>query len=918
MLSLALQTRAAEQGLIWGRVVVENQKPLADARVLILFSESGRKFRTSSDATGLFRQSGIPPGSFSVRVESPGFKPYEGQGFISEPASTFYFEVTLSPLSDKSRSSRAQVLFPVSNCSQTILSRRGQESLPSGNNIWNLVENQDLSATSNRIDVGGLWTGVPAILSGRGCPSWTQTAYLLNGMDLTDPYRAGTPLFYPDFFSWDFTRFVNANFPVQASAPGAYFDIITPSESPRWHGGLTSFYSDKSLTSTNITPALEKENLTDNDTLRRLGDLNFHLSGPLSEKISFSASLTSQTLSRHIAQFAPNDESSVLSGMVGVSIGLSDGSRLRLLYAGQDVRETREGAARLVDPAATRKARNVFNVFQAYWEKHFSENHSFRAGLGFAAGSFRSDFQSDAAGPNRSDLFLGRDQGAAAEADHDSRLVVDAFADGQAFLGGSSSVHHLLQYGVKLQYAAASSQKTILDGIHLVFFEDQPLEVVQFNTPTEDREAAFHLNVYGQETLLLGRLLSVTAGLNLGFSRGWVPGSASSPQAGWADVTPSSGGRITWLNLSPRLSVDLPLSETRASYIRMSAARYYYTLPLSFLTFGNPGALGGLAYSWNDANGDGRFQEGEAGGLLRRQGPLFGQIDANLKPPSVNELMIALNLDLGRRWAFSFTGYLRETRNLIAALNTGVPVSSYDAVNFHEAGDDAIPGNYDDLTFTIYNQKAETLGQDFFLLSNADADARLSRYRGADVTIVKRPGGPFDFFFSFQAIEAIGTANPGNSELENDDGVIGSLYADPNTLINAKGRLRFDRGYTVRAGFSFKTVAGITVGTVIKYYDGQPFARKIIITGLNQGPFDIMAHPRGVARYEYNRTVDIRLEKDFALGLTRLRLIIDGFNIFNRSLATQENEWTGPDFVLRFATEIQSPRMFRLGLGFEF
>ena len=194
----------------------------------------------------------------------------------------------------------------------------------------------------------------------------------------------------------------------------------------------------------------------------------------------------------------------------------------------------------------------------------------------------------------------------------------------------------------------------------------------------------------------------------------------------------------------------------------------------------------------------------------------------------------------------------------------------------------------------------------------------MNRYRGADVTLVRRPGEKFDFFFSFQAIEAIGSANPGNTEMENDDGVIGSLYGNPNTLINAEGRLRFDRGYTVRIGFSLEAFWGIRAGCVIKYYDGQPFARQIIIPGLAQGPFIIMAHARGVARYEYNRNVDVRLEKVFAIKGTRLRLVLDGFNIFNRNLATEENEWTGPNFPLRFATEIMSPRLFRLGLAFEF
>jgi hypothetical protein len=230
-----------------------------------------------------------------------------------------------------------------------------------------------------------------------------------------------------------------------------------------------------------------------------------------------------------------------------------------------------------------------------------------------------------------------------------------------------------------------------------------------------------------------------------------------------------------------------------------------------------------------------------------------------------------------------------------------------------------IPGSYDDLTFTVFNQRADTLGQDWLLLTNPGSPVQLvSRYRGLDLTVVKPFGERGGFFLAATATEAVGTTGPGNTEWENDDGLPGALYDDPNTLINAKGRLRFDRAYVVRTGLALDGPYGTRLAVLGKYYDGQPFARWIVVEAFNQGPFAIMAHPRGVARYEFNMTWDVRVEKDFVWGASRLRLILDGFNVFNQHLATAENPWTGPDWPLRFATEIQSPRVFRLGLAYEF
>jgi hypothetical protein len=262
-------------------------------------------------------------------------------------------------------------------------------------------------------------------------------------------------------------------------------------------------------------------------------------------------------------------------------------------------------------------------------------------------------------------------------------------------------------------------------------------------------------------------------------------------------------------------------------------------------------------------------------------------------------------------------GFYRETRHLVETLNVGVPLTAYSPVQIYDPGDDTVPGNRDDLYLTVYNQDKETLGKDLLLLTNPDAESRVNRYRGLDLSLVKKFGGTV-FFFAATATEAVGTASPGNTEYENDDGVIGTLYDNPNSFLFAKGRLRFDRAYTARLGLSVPLPFGIRLAGLAKYYDGQPFSRKIIISGLNQGPIYVQAFPRGVARYEFNMTVDLRLEKTIAIGSSRGRVFLDAYNIFDWAQATQENEWTGLEFPLRYATEVQSPRVFRVGIRYEF
>jgi hypothetical protein len=255
---------------------------------------------------------------------------------------------------------------------------------------------------------------------------------------------------------------------------------------------------------------------------------------------------------------------------------------------------------------------------------------------------------------------------------------------------------------------------------------------------------------------------------------------------------------------------------------------------------------------------------------------------------------------------------------LVKTLNIGVPITDYDPEYILDLGDDAQPHTADDQIFTIFNRKKETLGTDFFLLSNISDDNRFSYYYGLDITVMKRFSSKLGFFFSLTATLAEGTTNPGNTEFENDDGVVGTLYDNPNTLINAKGRIRFDRAYTSRLGITYTIPHGFKLGCIIKYYDGHPFSRQLIVEGFNQGPFYIQAHTRGAVRYEFNLNLDIRIEKAFNLGKGKFKIILDGFNMLNSHLATRESPWTGSMFGARNATEIMSPRVFRLGVAYDF
>ena len=182
----------------------------------------------------------------------------------------------------------------------------------------------------------------------------------------------------------------------------------------------------------------------------------------------------------------------------------------------------------------------------------------------------------------------------------------------------------------------------------------------------------------------------------------------------------------------------------------------------------------------------------------------------------------------------------------------------------------------------------------------------------------------------------VGGANRGFRVFENDQGVMGERYDDPNAGTYAVGRGFFDRSFAIKISLSYEAPRGWRFGTVARYQDGQPFARVVIAPDLAQGVDAIPATPRGQLtmgsgvsdaqgryivpsghRFTFTTTWDARVEKRFRLGgEQRIALAIEVFNLLNLHEEVEESVVTGPAF--RTPAAIQPPRTFLCGLRYGF
>jgi len=913
---IASRATAQDCATLIGRVLDSDGNPLANAHIEVASVDGFVRLATDSREEGSFHLGGIRPGSYSLRIDCPGFQPSPKQAVEFEESSILFMRVSFPANGGVPDANPSFSWIDLTDStSRTIINAFQVQCLPSANNVWSVIENQDFSATTNRIDVGGVWADRPALWSSRGSVSWTQSSYLINGLDATDPYATGTPLFYPDLEALQFLSSRNARQPIAHLSPGGTLNLVPKQGTSHGQGAVSLFFTTPGMTSGSVSQRLHEEGLSERTRLNSLADINAQFSGPVfSEKIHVFTSFSHLSVNRDVAEFSIDDKARVSSALANLTFRLGQ-SFLQFFWTGQEVLQPTAEAARDIPFSATLNRKSFFNVFQGIWRGRVSPGHYFELGAAFNRANIHSRFEDGVREPHGLEVFKKIPSGAAALAGRDDRTTMILQGKGQALFGRVSRLLHRLDYGFCLRRALSSSEEEILGNIHLHYMGNEPFEMVRFSTPVSHREKSFETHLFIGDDLIFANLASLSAGLHLVSTRGQAlpAGSLSADSS-----TPAKeGGKIRWLNLAPRLSLAFPFLRDKSLTVRVSAGRYFFHLPLQYLSYGNPDALGGQVYRWTDPNNDLRYEPGEEGELMRREGPFYADIDPAIKRPYADEYVVSFTKTFPGHFCLTLAGYYRETRRLVETQNIGVPLTAYSPVQVYDAGDDAIPGNHDDIVLTVYNQNKETLGDDFFLLTNPDEANRVNRYRGLDLTLVKKFGLTV-FFFAATATEAIGTSSPGNTESENDDGVIGTLYDNPNAFISAKGRLRFDRAYTARLGVAVPLPFGFRLAGLAKYYDGQPFSRKIIVTGLNQGPFYVQAWPRAVARYEFNMTVDLRLEKAITIGKNQARLFLDAYNIFNWALATEENEWTGPEFTRRYATEVQSPRVVRMGMRYEF
>lgn len=753
--------------------------------------------------------------------------------------------------------------------------------LPSSGSIWSLVETVDARTIVDRIDNGGLFPAEPAVTSAHGA-SWTQTAYRLGALDVTDPERTGTPLLLLDPSLLERLEIRSGLAPVEDRGAGLTLHLTPVRPRQEWHGafqldaipaGWQPAFSG--------TPAISRY-----ESSKRASGL---VEGPLmKDRASFALAATFVRGGRFERADSRAAKSRLGSVFTRVACTPTPNDDVDFIAVAQDVRHPATAWARL---GAAPETDRFFHLQAAWTQKR-------DAGWSAAAGYSRGSFDP---GPRRVDavverLLDGSVPSLVAGASRRQRFefVGDRRLAARTFAGGT----HAFRFGASLARHESTTRPVDAPTVLGETVNGLGARAWAYGWPgPQSRRSGTAMALHAADSVTAGRL---TAEGGLRFEH----------QTASADGAPQG---IAWNSLSPRVRARLRIANPLTLFA--GYARYGSRLPLGLAAFGEPAAPQGDAFRWNDANADGVVQQREVGPLVVRAGPggAYSSVDPSLRGPHTDEVVAGVE---GRfdAWVLGFRGVHRRERDLVASVNVGVPARAYDVSSVPDPSGDLL-GPADDQLLPIYDRTASSFAQDRYVLLNSASESVL--HEGVEIALDGAIGKRLRLRLGATASRSVGPGgNRGFHAIENDPGVVGERLEQPNATTFSSGRLFFDRAYTIKIALAYRARGDLRFGLATRYQDGQPFARVVLAEDARQGVDFVQAIPNGRGRFTYTLTMDARLEKSFGRGRYRPAVVAEAFNLLDKRNEVEEDIVTGPTY--RRVTVVQPPRAVRLGLRLDF
>jgi outer membrane receptor protein involved in Fe transport len=417
-----------------------------------------------------------------------------------------------------------------------------------------------------------------------------------------------------------------------------------------------------------------------------------------------------------------------------------------------------------------------------------------------------------------------------------------------------------------------------------------------------------------QDTWSPTKRLTVNLGLRYDYSQGSYPPQKRRGTNDW--VNEHTIKAMSFNMLSPRLGLSFDPIGDNKTVIRANYGRYYAPLLMIYYYFNNPNQRSSF---WAQLNPD---------WSVAWTGPVWSpgqtEVDPNISSPYADEINFGVERELFEDFSVSATFIAKWERNLIDDVerghldwNTYLETGELIWTGYHPVtGTDPFTGQ----AVTFYEMN-DDFGDYQFVFQNVPGTAR--KYRGLEFKLTKRMSKNWAMQASYVWSRGTGVLNTSRDQSTGFTG----FYDDPNSMINAYGRLDYQREHMVKVQGTYAGPWGINISAYYQFGSGIPYSRYLRtyeagLGDLTQGLVQILAEPRGSYELPGQHLLDVRLEKTFPVWRGLLGIQLDAYNLFNNNQTTSIGNLTDFDWFQdergQAVYGIMGPRYFQLGLVYKF
>ena len=844
-----------------------------------------------TDTAGVNRFPSLNPGTYSVKLDLQGFRSVLREGIIVVVGQTVPIDLSLqvATVAETVTVTGASPVVDTTSANTSVnLSEQLLQGTPGGRDIWALVEYKVPSLLITRPDVGGTSGGLQGVFNARGTNSSQNSSYL-NGINVGDPAAIGAAGFYYDFDAFEDIQVSTGAHDITVPTSGVFLNMVTKSGGDAWHGRTTFAWLGDATQTQNIDDNLLRYGFRpETNSVDFVSDINISGGGPvIARKLRLFGSFRDWRVHVNVpAAFSTLvlDQTNITSGLINANYQINDNNRLTGLYSRQYYKKPNRflAASNTLVKESTSNEDDVFDIYQVLWNSVLTQRFFVDARVGLNRIFFptylngnEQTLNDSATGIRTRNYFAGTERWR-------DRYQINA--TGQYYIDEALGGRHELKFGFDNSHMPVENRTTRFDDVDPTYSSATGLSqnVILYGTPFFTKTAVNVTAIYAQDSYAIKRL-TVTGGLRYETLEGYLPEQGSPASRFFPNLTrsfPEVRNVVNWDTVGPRIAAAYDLMGDGRTALKVAAGRYYYVIASGggILDGVNPNANYQEQYTWNDANGDRRFQAGEQTGtpVITRVDTSTISVDPDYLRPYTDEYTGGVDHELIPSLRLSGVYTHRVERNPQATSNPANPYDTF-LTTRADTGRDGIAGTADDTTFQFYNRTSTAVNQTFF---TNDRSYRQT-YDGIEITGTKRMSNRWQmlagYTYSQSRVEGL------------------SVNTNPNNLINVTGPLAGQNtnfnGQIGDRPHQFK----VTGTYVLPYYDigiagnfnsqsGIVITRQITTAQTVGGNSTINVEPLGSYRLPHRTVADLRVFKTFRFGAVKtLETSIDFSNISNEN-----------------------------------